>query len=207
MLLPKPTPGDINRYLVVNQVLVNQIPVTVASIHLEWFGDPGVQTKAVVEHFKGHKGPVVIAGDFNLEGNGWNEGTRSTGVCYGAVEHKTEEDCETHGQTWNVTAENAWDVMVADGWQTVTPFRCGGAGGDTGPRCVSNYTTAIVGESSCALPCAGYQLDWILFKPGQNQELKFKEGSVVTDLGLVDDKDTDGPWCSDHGMLVATFVV
>jgi len=43
-VLPKPSSGDITRFAVSTRVTVNGVDILLVSLHLEWYGDPRVQT-------------------------------------------------------------------------------------------------------------------------------------------------------------------
>ena len=87
-----------------NSVEVSGVEVTVVVVHLEWFGDPSIQTAYIAQYFQNLSGPAVLLGDFNLEADGSNRNSPNI---------------------------SAWDVLLDEGWQPTTSFEChDGAQGD-----------------------------------------------------------------------------
>jgi hypothetical protein len=170
-----PTQDDsnaLNRFMVVVKIRVQDVLITVAGVHLEWFGDPSDQTQFIQQYFRDEPGPVIIAGDFNLEPT---------------------------GGTVNAPNASAWDVLLDAGWLSTTgigtsaclgaaPLLIGedsGTGWDRQHICKSANSTAFESpESPCKFPCWGYQLDWLIYKPAGR--ISFIPGSFGTDANPVE---------------------
>merc|ERR1712166_1435248 len=179
VLLPKSDSGDLNRFMVINRFKVNGVYITIASVHLEWFGNPSSSIEFIRDYFASTTEPVIVLGDFNLEPNGGNDAAPDA---------------------------DAWNALAGSGWTSATPQSCSNTTGmglpafDSHIACPSNYTTCLV-HGECAVPCIGYQLDWIIFKSGTPEGLTIS--NVGVDYGLVDSSGSEpgtGPWCSDHTM-------
>ena len=182
--LPKPTPNDLNRFMLVDTFEVNGISVTVAGVHLEWFGDPSKQTEFIVNYFNEYEidANIIVLGDFNLEPSGSNN---------------------------NAPDATAWKVMTDNSWKTATAFGCNADGHETvdspteGHQCNSDFTTCLVaGGPESTFPSMNYQLDWIVYK---GKDLKL-EGDVRQELGQIHSK-LGNAYCSDHAPLMANFQV
>ena len=178
--LPKPTSGDLNRFMLVDHFVVGGQEVIVAGTHFEWFGDPTTQTQFVVDYFADHdfdSVPVIVTGDFNLEPCGGN---------------------------MNAPDATAFVPFVDSGWSSVTPMQCSGPVDEDvgGHLCDSNFTTAVIAEGGSDFPSLSYQLDWIMYK---GSGLELVEDSIRNELGLL--SESIPSYCSDHSPLMAEFNV
>ncbi|GMH52714.1 hypothetical protein TL16_g01295 [Triparma laevis f. inornata] len=132
--LPKPTSGDLNRFMLVDHFVVGGQEVIIAGTHFEWFGDPTTQTQFVVDYFEDHdfdSVPVIVTGDFNLEPCGGN---------------------------MNAPDATAFVPFIDSGWDSVTPMQCSGPiDKDVGGHlCDSNFTTAVIAEGGSEFPSMRY---------------------------------------------------